>query len=58
MDFTALKDFMNRLIAWRIPGNTASVYLKGKEVFRYSSGYSNLEEKIPMTGDDHYDDTI
>ncbi len=52
MDFTALKDFMNRLTAWRMPGNTASVYLKGKEVFRYSSGYANLEEKIPMTGDE------
>lgn len=52
MDFTALKDFMNRLTAWRMPGNTVSVYLKGKEVFRYSSGYANLEEKIPMTGDE------
>ena len=52
MDFTILKDFMDRLTAWRMPGNTASVYLKGKEVFRYSSGYSNLEEKVPMTGDE------
>ncbi len=52
MDFTALKDFMNRLTAWRMPGNSVSVYLKGKEVFRYSSGYANLEEKIPMTGDE------
>ena len=52
MNFTVLKDFMNRLTAWRMPGNTVSVYLKGKEIFRYSSGYANLEEKIPMTGDE------
>lgn len=48
MDFTALKNFMDHLTAWRIPGNSISVRIKGKEVFRYCSGYSNLEEQIPM----------
>ncbi len=52
MDFSNLKDFMDRLTAWRIPGNSISVYHKNKEVFRYSSGYSDVEDKIKMTGDE------
>ena len=50
MDFSMLKDFMTRLTAWRMPGNTAVVYYKNKEVFRYSSGYSDIESKTPMNG--------
>ncbi len=50
MNFDYLKDFMDRLTAWRIPGNSVSVWHNGKEIFRYSSGCSNLEEKIPMNG--------
>lgn len=49
MNFTPLKDFMDRLTAWRIPGNSVSVYYKGNEVFRYMSGYSNLEKREPMS---------
>ena len=41
---------MNRITDWRIPGNCISVYYKGTEVYRYSSGYSDLENRIPMTG--------
>lgn len=48
MNFTPLKDFMDRLTAWRIPGNSVSVYYKGSEVFRYMSGYSNLEKRELM----------
>ena len=51
MDFTLLKDLMNRLTAWRIPGNSVSVCLNGKEVFSYQSGFSDLENRIPMTPD-------
>ena len=51
MDFTLLKNFMDDLTAWRIPGNDCSVWLDGKEVFRYQSGYSDLENKIRMTDD-------
>ena len=50
MDFKYLKDFMDRLTGWRIPGNSISVWYNGTEVFKYSSGFSNLEEKIPMNG--------
>lgn len=51
MDFTALKQFMDRLTAWRIPGNTINVYRDNKKVFSYSSGYADIENKIPMTDD-------
>lgn len=49
MDFLPLKDFMDRLVAWRIPGNSISVCLRGEEVFRYTSGYCDVENKVPMS---------
>lgn len=51
MEFSMLKDFMNKLTSWRIPGNCVSVCLNGKEVFSYCSGYSDLENHVPMTKD-------
>lgn len=51
MDFTPMKEFMDRLTAWRIPGNSISVCHRGKEVFRYVSGYADLEKGIPMSED-------
>lgn len=52
MDFEKLKSFMDSLTDWGIPGNSAVVYKDGKKVFEYCSGYSDLENKIPMTADD------
>ncbi len=52
MDFTSVKEFLDKLTATRVPGNAISVYHKNREVFRYSSGYSDLEGKTPMTGDE------
>ncbi len=51
MDFTHLREFMDRLTDWVIPGNSISIYHKNNEVFRYSSGYSNVEKQEPMSGD-------
>lgn len=48
MNFELLKNFMDRLTAWRIPGNEISVCMRNKEVFRYASGFSDYENKIPM----------
>lgn len=48
MDFQNLKMFMDRLTAWRIPGNVVSVYIDNREVFRYASGFSDLENGVPM----------
>ena len=49
MNFEALKNFMDRLSSWRIPGNSVSVCVGGKEVFSYQSGYENYQNKTPMT---------
>ena len=49
MDFTPLKEFMDYLTAWRIPGNSIRVSIEGKEVFTYQSGYADVETKEPMT---------
>lgn len=51
MNFKPMKEFMDGLTNWRIPGNCISVCLDGKEVFSYQSGYSDLENRIPMTGE-------
>ena len=34
-----------------VPGNCISVYYKNREVFTCSSGYADIEGKIPMSGD-------
>ncbi len=51
MSFDCLKEFMDSLTNWIIPGNSVCVYHKNKEVFRYSSGYSDVETKEPMSAD-------
>lgn len=51
MNFSLLKDFMDSLTAWRIPGNSISVCLGGNEVFSYQSGFADIENKIRMTPD-------
>jgi len=53
MDFINLKNFLDHLTSWRIPGNGVKVCLEGKEVFSYTSGYADAENKVPMTLD-HY----
>lgn len=52
MDFKNLKEFMDRLTRDIAPGNAVSVYYENKEVFRYASGYADLENKVPMSADD------
>ena len=46
MDFSALKNFMDRLTDWRIPGNSVSVCIENKEVFSYQSGWADVENKF------------
>ncbi len=50
MDFTNLKLFMDEMAKTRTVGNAVEVYLRGKRVFQYACGFSDLENKIPMTG--------
>lgn len=54
MDFTNLKAFMDQMAAERTPGNAVEVYLEGKKVFQYVSGYSDLENQVPLTGEEMY----
>lgn len=51
MDFTNLKNFMNHLTSWRVPGNIVYVFKDNKKVFEYCSGYDNVDLKTPMTFD-------
>jgi len=54
MDFTNLKNFLDDMAANHTPGNAVTVYLGGKKVFHYASGYSDLETKTPLTGEEMY----
>ena len=54
MDFTNLKQFMDHLTGWRVPGNDVRVFVAGEEVFRYQSGYADLATKKKVTGSEHY----
>lgn len=50
MNFSKLTEFMNLLTSQGIPGNSVCIYYDNKEVFKYSSGFRSLENKIPMDG--------
>ena len=52
MDFANLRNFMDGMSRTHSPGCAAEVYLGGERVFRYACGYSNLENRIPMTGEE------
>ena len=54
MNFSNVKNLMDRLCDWLIPGNVCVIYKDGKKVFEYASGYSDLEEKVKMTGNEHF----
>ncbi len=51
MDFSKLRDFMDFLCGWRIPGNACVVYYKRRPVFQYAAGYANLETGEKMHSD-------
>ena len=53
MDFTDLEKFQDWMSdEWRIPGSSAIAYLDGKEVYRHSSGYADVESGKRMQGDE------
>ena len=54
MDFTNLKNFMDYMAAEHTPGNAVEVFLDGKQVFRYASGFSDLESQTLLTGDEMF----
>ena len=55
MKFTALKNHLDRMVAeYNIPGVDCSVYKEHKEIFRYCTGYADIEEKRLLKEDDLY----
>ena len=50
MNFKSLEELMDRLTAWRIPGAEIEVYKDNERVFKYASGYADLENKKPIDG--------
>ncbi len=54
MDFTKVKEFMDFMAAERTPANAIAIYIDNKPVYSYASGYSDLENKTPLTGDEMF----
>lgn len=48
MDFTGMKNYMERLTNWVVPGNSIVVYRNNEKVFEWQTGYADLENRIPM----------
>ena len=51
MNFQLMRDFLNHLTSWRIPGNAMVIYKDGEQVFEYTSGYSDVEKEEKMSLD-------
>ncbi len=54
MNFEKLTRFMDRMSRERTPGNAIEVYFQGKCVYKYASGYADLEAGIPLTGEEYF----
>lgn len=48
MDFQPLVRFMNHLTSWHIPWAEVVVLRGNRTLFRYRSGFANLEERTPV----------
>ena len=52
MNFEPLKKFMDLWVHEFTPGCCISVYKNNKEIFKYASGYSDLDNGIRLTGNE------
>ncbi len=52
--FERLTHFLDGFLEMGIPGYDCVVYQKGKCVYRRRNGYSDIEEKIPVRGNERY----
>ena len=52
MDFQPMIDFMRRVTDWIVPGAVCAVYRNGERVFFHAEGFSDLENRVPMRGDE------
>lgn len=54
MNFRNLEKFLDYMAANHTVGNAVEVYKDEKLVFRYASGYSDLEKKLPLGGEEFF----
>lgn len=54
MNFEPLTHFMDYMAKERTPGNAIIVFLGGKCVYRYASGYADLETGTPLSGEEYF----
>ena len=54
MNFDRMREFQNRLCAWRIPGNDCLILQNHRELYRYYTGWADKEHDRPMRGDELY----
>lgn len=54
MHFTKMRAFQDRLTGWRIPGNDCMIRVGHEDVYRYQSGYADMEKGRRMAGDELY----
>ena len=52
--FEKTKAFCDSFLELGVPGFDLAVYRDGKPILRYMNGYSDLENKVPMRGDERY----
>ena len=52
--FENTKKLCDSFLEMGVPGFDLSVYRDGKEILRYMGGYSDLENKIPIRGNEIY----
>lgn len=52
--FADLTDTLNEFVRRGVPGNDCAVYHKGELVYRHMAGYSDIENKIPIKGNEFY----
>ena len=53
MNFEPLKEYMDRMIKeYKVPGLDCIVYQEHKEIFRYYTGMKDVENNIPMQGNE------
>ncbi len=54
MDFTKVDEFLDGLIGTLVPSNDLIIMKDHKVIHRHICGYSDFEEKLPLTGDELY----
>ncbi|MBO5374435.1 MAG: beta-lactamase family protein [Clostridia bacterium] len=53
--FSSLEKYLDTvLVREKVPGFDCMVIHDGKQVFRHTAGFSDLENKIPMNGKEHF----